>query len=80
MEKANRNRTAASELIAPVFEAELRADPHIRPDVDVSYFAYLLSLTEVIPVDYGARNGCSVKETIRLGFEYMQALYDSISK
>lgn len=70
----------ASELIAPVFEAELRADPHIRPDVDVSYFAYLLSLTEVIPVDYGARNGCSVKETIRLGFEYMQALYDSISK
>jgi len=70
----------ASELIAPAFAAELRADPDVREDADISYYAYLLSLTEVVPVDYGARNGCTVEETIRLGFEYMQALYNAILK
>ena len=44
------------------------------------YFAYLFSLTEMIPVDYGARNGCGIDETTYLGFEYMRAIYSSIRK
>ena len=70
----------ASELIAPIFKAELMADPAVRNDIDYDYYSYLLSLTELIPVDYGARTGRSVEETIYLGFEYMRAIYDSISR
>lgn len=72
--------TIASELIAPVFKEELMSDPEVRKDIDHDYFAYILSLTEVIPVDYGARQGKSVEDTIYLGFEYMRAIYDSITK
>lgn len=70
----------ASELIAPIFKKELMADPEVREDIDYDYFAYLLSLTEMIPVDYSARNGLGIDETIYLGFEYMRAIYSSIRK
>ena len=70
--------SVASELIAPVFRVELKSDPEIRTDIDYDYFSYLLSLTEMIPVDYGARTGQSVEQTIRLGFQYMRAIYDSL--
>lgn len=72
--------SVASELIAPVFRDELKADPEIRDDIDYDYYSYLLSLTEMIPVDYGARTGQSVEQTIYLGFQYMRAIYDSIRK
>ena len=72
--------SVASELIAPVFRVELKSDPEIRTDIDYDYFSYLLSLTEMIPVDYGARTGQSVEQTIRLGFQYMRAIYDSLRK
>ena len=42
--------SVASELIAPIFKAELMSDPEIRTDIDYDYFSYLLSLTEMIPV------------------------------
>ena len=72
--------TISAELIAPVFREELAGDPDVREDIDLDYFAYLLSLTEMIPADYGARRGMSVEETVYLGFRYMQAIYDSITK
>ena len=72
--------SVASELIAPIFKAELKSDPEIRTDIDYDYFSYLLSLTEMIPVVYGARTGQSVEQTIYLGFQYMRAIYDSIRK
>ena len=72
--------TIASELIAPVFKRELESDPDVRRDIDYDYYAYILSLTEVIPVDYGARHGMSIDDTVYLGFEYMRAIYDSILK
>ena len=70
----------ASELIAPVFKEELIADPQVKKNIDYDYYAYMLSLTEVIPVDYGARNGRSMEDTVYLGFEYMKMIYDSITK
>ena len=69
----------ASGLLAPIFKEELMADPAVRGDIDYDYYAYLLSLTEMIPVDYGARHGRNIEETIYLGFEYMRAIYDSIT-
>ena len=71
--------SVASGLIAPIFKEELKADPAVRKDIDYDYYSYLLSLTEMIPVDYGARQGRSIEETVFLGFEYMRAIYDSIS-
>ncbi len=72
--------SVSSELIAPVFKKELMSDPKVRKDIDYDYFAYILSLTEMIPVDYGARHGKTVEDTIYLGFEYMRAIYDGITK
>ena len=71
--------SVASGLLAPIFKEELMADPAVRGDIDYDYYAYLLSLTEMIPVDYGARHGRNIEETISLGFEYMRAIYDSIT-
>lgn len=70
---------AAADLIAPVLEEELRSDRNVRRDIDYDYYAYLLSLTEVIPVDYGTRTRQSMEELFYLGFKYMQSIYDSIS-
>lgn len=70
---------AASELIAPIFKEELLSDPSVRKDIDYDYYSYLLALTEVIPVDYASKHGRSMEETIYLGFEYMRAIYDSIT-
>lgn len=70
----------ASELIAPVFKEELKSDPAVRQDIDYDYYAYLLSLTEMIPADYSARTNQSLEDTIYLGFEYMRAIYNSISR
>lgn len=72
--------TAASELIAPVFKEELKADPKVRKNIDYDYYAYILSLTEVIPADYGARTGRSLEDTVYLGFEYMRTIYDGITE
>lgn len=72
--------SVASDLIAPVFRKELQADPNVRKDIDYDYYAYLLSLTEVIPVDYAARHGLGTGEAVRLGFEYMRSIYESVTK
>ena len=49
-----------------------------RKRIDYDYYAYLLSLTEVIPVDYGTRKGLSMEEFFFLGYKYMRSIYDSI--
>ena len=72
--------SVASGLLAPIFKEELKTDPAVRGDIDYDYCAYLLSLTEMIPVDYGARHDRNIEETIYLGFEYMRAIYDSITR
>ncbi len=69
---------AASTLIAPVLKEELMRDKCVRTDIDYDYYAYLLSLTEVIPVDYGTRKGQKMEDLFFLGYQYMGAIYDSI--
>ncbi|MBR4764510.1 MAG: TetR/AcrR family transcriptional regulator [Lachnospiraceae bacterium] len=69
---------AASTLIAPVLKEELIKDKSVRKDIDYDYYAYLLSLTEVISVDYGTRTGLKMEDFFFLGFQYMWSVYDSI--
>lgn len=69
---------AATTLIAPIFKEELQADPAVRTDIDYDYYAYLLSLTEVIPVDYAASAGKGMEEVFYLSYQYMRAIYDGI--
>lgn len=69
---------AASTLVAPVLKEELMSDKSVRKDIDYDYYAYLLSLTEVIPVDYGTRKGVPMEDIFFLGYQYMRSVYDSI--
>jgi hypothetical protein len=64
--------------IAPVLKEELMKDGCVRKDIDYDYYAYLLSLTEVIPVDCGTRKGLEMEEFFFLGYQYMASIYDSI--
>ena len=58
--------------IAPVLKEELMKDGCVRKDIDYDYYAYLLSLTEVIPVDCGTRKGLEMEEFFFLGYQYMR--------
>ena len=69
---------AASAIIAPILSKELKEDRHVRRDIDFDYYAFLLSMTEVIPVDYGARNGIPTESIFHLSYQYMRSIYDSI--
>ena len=69
---------AASSLIAPIFKKELMEDPHIRKDIDYDYYAYLLAMSEVVPIDYGTREGRTIKEIMYLSFQYMMAIYSGL--
>lgn len=71
---------AASTLIAPIFKEELKKDKNIRTDIDYDYYSYLLSLTEVIPVNYAVARGKSMKAIFFLSYQYMRSIYDSILK
>ena len=48
----------ATELIMPVIRAELTADANVPPETDLDFFAYLLSLGELIAFDYGSLRDC----------------------
>ena len=72
---------AAASFSIYAYEAlkeELERDKCVRTDIDYDYYAYLLSLTEVIPVDYGTRKGQKMEDLFFLGYQYMGAIYDSI--
>ena len=71
---------AATTLIAPIFKEELMRDKNVRTDIDHDYYAYLLSLTEVIPVDYAVSTGRSMEEIFYFSYQYMRSLYDSLLK
>lgn len=71
---------AATSLIAPIFKEELRRDKNVRTDIDYDYYAYLLSLTEVIPVDYAVSTGRSTEEIFYFSYQYMRSIYDSLLK
>ena len=65
-------------MIAPELKEELERDKCVRTDIDYDYYAYLLSLTEVISVDYGTRKGQKMEDFFFHGYRYMSSIYDSI--
>lgn len=71
---------AATSLIAPIFKEELKRDKNVRTDIDYDYYSYLLSLTEVIPVDYAVSTGRSMEEIFYFSYQYMRSIYDSLLK
>lgn len=63
----------ATELIMPVIRAELTADANVPPETDLDFFAYLLSLGELIAFDYGSLRDC--KDLNALTYQYMDVIY-----
>ena len=68
----------AVELIMPVIRAELEADPEVRKDADLDFFAYLLSIGDALSADYGGMaNAGSLN---RLTYEYTEAIYSALRR
>ncbi len=67
-----------SELIAPVYKEELLARADIRKDIDFDYYSYLLSLSEMISVDYGTSHGYTMEQIMYLAYTYMKSIFDSV--
>lgn len=63
----------ATELIMPSIRAELTADASVPPETDLDFFAYLLSLGELIAFDYGSLRG--EKDLNALTYRYMDVIY-----
>ena len=70
----------ASELIAPKICTELKGMKNIRKDINYEYYAYLLSMSEVLPPDYGSRKNYTMDQILYLGYQYMAAIYDQITE
>ena len=63
----------ATELILPTVRMELDADANVPQEVNRDFFAYLLSLGELIAFDYGILRG---RENLGvLTYQYMDAIY-----
>ena len=68
----------AVELIMPVIRAELEADPEVRKDADLDFFAYLLSIGDALSADYGGMT--NVGSLNRLTYEYTEAIYSALRR
>ena len=58
----------AVELIMPVMREELEADPEVRRDADLDFFAYLLSIGDALSIDYGGMTHAG--DLNRLTYDY----------
>ncbi|MBQ9662684.1 MAG: TetR/AcrR family transcriptional regulator [Oscillospiraceae bacterium] len=70
----------SAKLLSPVLAIELSNNPNVRKDIDVDYIAYLISMSEVIAMDYGTRHGMDSIGMLKLSYIYLQAIYESIRK
>ena len=68
----------AVELIMPVIRAELEADPEVRKDADLDFFAYLLSIGDALSADYGGMTNAGSLN--RLTYEYTEAIYSALRR
>lgn len=68
----------AVELIMPVIRAELEADPEVRKDADLDFFAYLLSIGDALSIDYGGMTHAG--DLNRLTYEYTEAIYSALRR
>ncbi|MDR1271603.1 MAG: TetR/AcrR family transcriptional regulator [Clostridiales Family XIII bacterium] len=68
----------AGELYQPIMRRELEEDPRVRKDVDLDYYAHLLSLAELVSIQYSEQAPQSIDEMSRHTYEYIKAIYTSI--
>lgn len=68
----------AVELIMPVMREELEADPEVRRDADLDFFAYLLSIGDALSIDYGGMTHAG--DLNRLTYEYTEAIYSALKR
>lgn len=68
----------AVELIMPVIRAELEADPEVRKDADLDFFAYLLSIGDALSADYGGMTNAGSLN--HLTYEYTEAIYSALRR
>ena len=68
----------AVELIMPVMREELEADPEVRRDADLDFFAYLLSIGDALSIDYGGMTHAAA--LTRLTYEYTEAIYSALKR
>lgn len=69
----------AVEVIMPEIRKELLADPSLSQK-DLDFFSYLLSISEMISMDYGSRMGIPLEQMNRLTYQYMDAIISKMKK
>ena len=69
----------ASQQIAPEIRKELEGS-RLPEDTDIDYLAYLLSMSEVLAMDYGVRKNKDSIAMLEYSYIYMDALLKGIRK
>lgn len=70
----------ATELVMPVIRQELENDPSVDHTKNLDFFAYLISVSEMLSADYGSFIDANVESMEALSLEYLQALYGYLMK
>ena len=68
----------AAEIVAPLIKEELEQDFQLPEDTDLVYLAYLLSMSEVLAMDYGIRVGEDSIGMLKRSYTYMDALLKGV--
>lgn len=64
----------AISLIKPQIKKELEESKTLPESVNIDYYAYLISLSEMIALDYGSRNGYSTEDCSQFAYEYLELI------
>lgn len=67
-------------VLAPQVAEELAEHESVRKDIDLNYYAYLISMSEMLAMDYGVRVGTDSIGMLELSYDYLSALYANIRK
>lgn len=74
------NLHVAERLIYPELSKELSADSALRTDSDTDFLAFLLSIAELVAMEYGSLKNKDYMELNACVYSYMDALYRAFSK
>lgn len=67
----------AVNVILPEMKKEL-SEMNLLPEQDLDYIAYLLSLSEMIALDYGSRRQLPIEQMNKLTYQYMDMIFHGI--
>ena len=68
------------EFNVPVIKAEFKKYDSIRQDIDQDYYAYLLSLSEAMAIDYCKRHNASEEDMMHYNYMFLKTIYKAIMK